>query len=69
MYFLILMFMQLYKPISDSGGIPTLAGPLCFVVGISMIKDAIEDNSRRKADNEENIKKCEFVPRAGTVFM
>jgi P-type E1-E2 ATPase len=68
LYFLILMFMQLYKPISDSGGIPTLAGPLLFVVGISMIKDAVEDNSRRKSDNQENDKKCEFVTRAGTTF-
>lgn len=28
--------------------------PLMFVVGVSMIKDAFEDNKRRKQDNEEN---------------
>jgi putative Mn2+ efflux pump MntP len=28
--------------------------PLMLVVGISMIKDAFEDNKRRKQDNDEN---------------
>ena len=28
--------------------------PLLFVVGVSMIKDIIEDHSRFKADQEEN---------------
>jgi len=28
--------------------------PLMFVVGVAMLKDAFEDNKRRKQDNEEN---------------
>jgi len=42
-YFLILTIMECFPPISDSGGIPILAIPLSFVVGISMIKDIYED--------------------------
>lgn len=39
------------------------AMPLCIVVGISMIKDIFEDNSRRKQDNVENDAKVEAAPR------
>jgi phospholipid-transporting ATPase len=28
--------------------------PLCFVIGVSMIKDIFEDFKRHKSDNEEN---------------
>ena len=55
-YFLIMVVIQ-YLPIpglfDKSGAITTLM-PLLFVVGVSMIKDAFEDNKRRKQDNEEN---------------
>jgi hypothetical protein len=33
-----------------------------------MIKDAIEDNGRRKSDNEENNMKTKFVVRAAEKF-
>ena len=45
-YFLLLSVMELYKPISDSGGKPVMFMPLLFVVGVSMIKDAFEDYKR-----------------------
>ena len=58
LYFLILMFAQCYPPISDTGGTPTILGPLIVVVGISMVKDAIEDSNRRTSDKEENNREC-----------
>lgn len=54
LYFLILTIMESVPAISDSGGVPVLAGPLAFVVGISMIKDMYEDYNRHRQDNEEN---------------
>lgn len=54
LYFLILMIMECIPAISDSGGKPALAMPLSFVVGISMIKDIIEDYNRHVQDNKEN---------------
>lgn len=47
-YFLILLMMELYKPISDSNGKPVLALPLSFVVGLSMVKDIYEDILRHR---------------------
>ncbi len=37
--------------------------PLMLIVAVSMIKDAFEDNKRRKQDNEENCMICECAPR------
>ena len=59
-YFLVLTMMELYKPISDSGGIPVLAVPLGFVVSISMIKDIYEDIMRHRQDSDENNRKVEM---------
>ena len=57
LYFLILTIMQTIPVISDSNGVPILAVPLCFVVGMSMIKDIFEDFKRHMSDNEENNRK------------
>lgn len=46
LYFLILVVMECFPLISDSNGVPVLALPLCFVVGLSMIKDIYEDYIR-----------------------
>jgi hypothetical protein len=62
-YFLILTLMELYKPISDSGGTPVLALPLGFVVLVSMVKDAFEDCRRSKSDTEENMRIATFCVR------
>ena len=42
------------KPISMSGGQPNILLPLVIVVGVSAIKDLLEDMKRRRADKEEN---------------
>jgi phospholipid-transporting ATPase len=62
-YFLMLTLLELIKPISDSGGVPTMAMPLVFVVGVSMIKDIFEDRKRHKSDNEENLRQTQAIIR------
>jgi hypothetical protein len=57
LYFLIMCLLELYRPISDSGGQPVVALPLSFVVGLSMLKDAFEDIKRHISDRTENMKK------------
>lgn len=47
-YFLILTILECIPAISDSGGVPVLAAPLSFVVGVSMIKDIYEDYNRHR---------------------
>lgn len=41
-------------PISITGGYPTNAPSLLFVIFVSMVKDFIEDRVRQKSDDEEN---------------
>lgn len=57
LYFLVMCIMEVYKPISDSGGQPVVALPLAFVVGLSMVKDLFEDVKRHLSDRSENMKK------------
>jgi len=54
LYFLFMTVLQLVPGLQDFYGAATTLMPLMFVVGVSMIKDAFEDNKRRKQDNEEN---------------
>ena len=42
------------EPISITGGSPTNAPPLIFLIIVSMIKDCFEDSRRRKSDSMEN---------------
>ena len=53
-YFLFMTLLQLVPGLKDLYGAATTLMPLLFIVGVSMIKDAFEDNKRRKQDNEEN---------------
>jgi len=53
-YFLFMTVLQLVPGLGDFYGAATTLMPLMFVVGVSMIKDAFEDNKRRKQDTEEN---------------
>lgn len=46
--------MQVIKPISITGGQPSILLPLVVVIGMSAVKDYIEDRKRRLADKEEN---------------
>lgn len=50
--------LQMVPGLQDFYGAATTLMPLMFVVGVSMIKDAFEDNKRRKQDNEENRMIC-----------
>lgn len=42
---------------SNSSGIPSILLPLSIVLTMSAVKDIIEDNKRKKSDNEENNRK------------
>lgn len=42
--------------------------PLSFVVGLSMIKDILEDYQRHKSDGEENASKCQVIVQNKTEF-
>ena len=53
-YYLLICLLQMIKPISITGGSPTNAPPLLFLMFVSMVKDFFEDNRRRKADKSEN---------------
>jgi phospholipid-transporting ATPase len=55
-YFLIIGAMQMVDAISITDGKPIIFGPLCIVVGISMIKDFFEDYKCHKSDQQENNK-------------
>ena len=53
-YFLLIIILQLIPGLaSEFDWVFTLL-PLMLVVGVSMVKDAYEDNKRRKKDREEN---------------
>ena len=47
-YFLFLTLLQCVPGLLDLYGAAVTLMPLMFVVGVSMIKDAFEDNKRRK---------------------
>ena len=53
-YFLIIMIMQFFPALANKHDWIFTLLPLLAVVGVSMVKDAFEDNKRRKKDNEEN---------------
>jgi hypothetical protein len=46
--------LQVIKPISISGGQPSILLPLIIVIGMSAGKDMMEDRKRKLADREEN---------------
>jgi phospholipid-transporting ATPase len=54
LYFLVLSLMELYKPISDSGGKPIILIPLSFIIAVSLVKDLFEDFARKTQDRAEN---------------
>ena len=47
-YFLFMTVLQCVPGLQDFYGAATTLMPLTFVVGVSMVKDAFEDNKRRK---------------------
>lgn len=48
--------MQTFPYISISNGLPIIFLPLFFIIFISAIKDLYEDNKKKIADKEENLK-------------
>eukprot|EP00820_Chromera_velia_P026114 Cvel_10153.t1-p1 / transcript=Cvel_10153.t1 / gene=Cvel_10153 / organism=Chromera_velia_CCMP2878 / gene_product=Phospholipid-transporting ATPase DNF2, putative / transcript_product=Phospholipid-transporting ATPase DNF2, putative / location=Cvel_scaffold605:62087-77229(+) / protein_length=2225 / sequence_SO=supercontig / SO=protein_coding / is_pseudo=false len=56
-YFLVMAGLQILPQTTDSDGVPTILGPLGFVIGLTMIKDFVEDLKRHKSDVQENRKK------------
>jgi len=61
LYFILLILLQCVPMISITGGIPTIAPPLMFIMLLTMIKDVYEDYQRYLADQEENYKKVNRV--------
>lgn len=66
-YFLVLSVMQTIKPISISGGIPTILTPLAVIVAISALKSLFEDYKRHKSDNAENNSICKKLENGNYV--
>lgn len=60
-YYLIICALQMIPEITITGGNPTNAPPLVFLMIVSMVKDFFEDRRRRKADKEENNRKVGLV--------
>ncbi|CAD8136462.1 unnamed protein product [Paramecium pentaurelia] len=56
-YFLFIAIIQSFPIISPLNPISAIA-PLVFVLGLSMIREAMEDISRHKSDNEVNAMEC-----------
>lgn len=57
-YFLLILILQVIKPVSITNGMPAILLPLGVVVSISALKDIIEDLKRYRSDQTENKKKC-----------
>ena len=54
LYFLVVLCLQVIRPISISGGQPSILLPLIIVIGMSALKDVMEDQKRKRSDREEN---------------
>jgi magnesium-transporting ATPase (P-type) len=61
-FFLLVLALQVIKPISISGGQPNILLPLLVVIGMSAAKDFLEDRKRKMADKEENESLVEVIP-------
>ena len=59
-YFLCAGALELVPQFTITNGSPTYLFPLMFILGITAIKDLMEDLSRRTADQQENCRKVEI---------
>ena len=57
LYFFIVGFLEMVKEISDTNGTPIIFFPLFLIIGVSSLKDYIEDRKRKDSDNLENNRK------------
>ena len=53
-YFLCIAILQSINSISTTNGRPSILVPLCFVLAVTAIKDALEDYHRAKSDRAKN---------------
>ena len=67
-YFIFLTLLQCIPGFTDYFGAASTLLPVFLVSSLSMIKDAFEDNKRRKSDNEENRTGYECMPRGMQAF-
>lgn len=67
-YFLLMVVLEFLPAVYQPGGPLSMLMPLLFVVFVSMIKDIIEDYSRYKSDQEENLREACCSKRAVNKF-
>lgn len=67
-YFLIVMILQTYRPISTTQGFPSMIFPLSFVIAVSALKAFYEDFKRRQEDKKENMRMCHILNKETCVF-
>lgn len=65
-YFLLISLLQLATPWSPTNKFTT-AGPLVFVLFLTMLKQGIEDIKRHQADEKQNNRTCNIVNEQGQV--
>lgn len=53
-YFLCIAILQSINSISTTNGRPSILVPLCFVLAVTAVKDALEDYHRAKSDRAKN---------------
>ncbi|CAD8051177.1 unnamed protein product [Paramecium sonneborni] len=58
-YFIVIGILQIIPVTSYTNGVPIIYGPLSMMISISILKDAIEEYSRYKSDQEENNRKSQ----------
>jgi len=63
------MFLQMWKEVSITGGDPSIASPLAFILLVTAFKDALEDYERHKYDEEENNRMIEVYNHHDNIFV
>lgn len=67
-YFLIVMILQTYRPISTTQGFPSMIFPLAFVISVSALKGLYEDLKRREEDKKENMRMCSVLNKETCIY-
>ena len=68
-YFLFAGVLECIPQVTMTNGVPTYAMPLMMVLGVTAIKDALEDYARHKADGEENNRITQTFKRDKDAFV
>ncbi|RLN47248.1 hypothetical protein BBJ29_009536 [Phytophthora kernoviae] len=67
-YFLLIALLQLATPWSPTNKFTT-AGPLLFVLMVTMVKQGTEDFKRHQADEKQNLRLCRIINAQGQTEM